>query len=285
MTNRAYYSTRKGRQGKADPLSLEKTVRLFINVFDGLDEAGYFQQAFGYTCVDGGTFGNVGHDQEAFFFRKLRKDVWPAHKYAETYTEDDLFDVIEVLHDLVAKPTEGRYHSFSNCGYHYHAFDGGAGRQEYRRQINEIVADYGAGFELSETGEILTRPEPGLEPLLETPVSSGQPEAVDARVQAAIGKFRRRGASVEDRLDAIRDLAAVLEYLRPEAKRVLESKDESDLFNIANNFAIRHHNKQQATKYDREVWYPWMFYFYLATIHAIVRLLERASSHSGSGAA
>ena len=66
-----------------------------------------------------------------------------------------------------------------------------------------------------------------------------------------------------------------LEYLRPQVKSVLTSKDESDLFNIANNFGIRHHNEAQRTDYDAGIWFSWMFYYYLATIHAVLRLLQR----------
>ena len=56
---------------------------------------------------------------------------------------------------------------------------------------------------------------------------------------------------------------------------VLTRKDESDLFELANRFGIRHHNEQQKTDYDRGIWHPWMFYYYLATIHACVALLKR----------
>jgi hypothetical protein len=77
-----------------------------------------------------------------------------------------------------------------------------------------------------------------------------------------------------DRRDAIRDLADVLEFLRPQVKQVLTSKDERDLFNIANNFGIRHHNEKQKTEYNKPIWYSWMFYYYLATIHASLRLIE-----------
>ena len=76
-------------------------------------------------------------------------------------------------------------------------------------------------------------------------------------------------------MDAIRDLADVLEHLRPQAKQVLLGPDESDLFEIANRFGIRHHNQRQKLQYDKAVWFPWMFHYYLATIHAMVHLMER----------
>jgi hypothetical protein len=48
----------------------------------------------------------------------------------------------------------------------------------------------------------------------------------EARVGAAIQKFRRHRSSIEDRRDAVRDLADVLEFLRPKLKETLLSKDE-----------------------------------------------------------
>ena len=30
--------------------------------------------------------------------------------------------------------------------------------------------------------------------------------------------------------------------------------------------------------YDKDIWYSWMFYFYIATIHALLRIRERAGA-------
>jgi hypothetical protein len=84
-------------------------------------------------------------------------------------------------------------------------------------------------------------------------------------VTSAIAKYRRYRSTIAERRDAIRDLADVLEYIRPKLKEVLTKPDEADLFNIVNNFGIRHHNQQQKSDYDASIWLSWMFYFYLAT--------------------
>jgi hypothetical protein len=70
-------------------------------------------------------------------------------------------------------------------------------------------------------------------------------------------------------------LVDILESLRPKLKNVISTKDEDDLFNIANNFGIRHKNERQKIDYD-PLWLSWMFYYYLATIHFVTRRLERA---------
>ncbi|MBC9786563.1 hypothetical protein H1S01_19090 [Heliobacterium chlorum] len=209
-----------------------------------------------------------------YFFRVLRKpNLWPIDEGHKNYTEDDLFDVIELLYDLVSKPLEGRYHSWSDCGWHYDTFEKKAGQNEFRAQINDILQDYQEGYELSVDGEILALGDSGLQHLLKAEIPTFDKENVDSRLEQAILKFRRHRSSIQDRRDAVRELADILEYLRPKMKGLLLSNDESDLFNIANNFAIRHHNNKQKNDYDKPIWLSWIFYVYLSTIHVIVRLL------------
>jgi hypothetical protein len=208
---------------------------------------------------------------------ELRKnDLTPIHTKILTYSEDDLFDIIEFLYEHCSKPKEegGSYHSWNNCGWHYKTFERQPGQLEYRDRINRLLSLYEHGYELSAEGEILTLAADGLAGLFEATLPVVDPENIEARVAAARTKFRRHRASLDERRDAVRDLADVLEYLRPRLSSVLTRKDEADLFQLANNFGIRHHNKKQQTDYDKNIWYSWMFYYYLATIHASVRLLK-----------
>lgn len=277
MAERQYYSMRTGKNLYAAGIDLAVLRRLFRDLFKYFMDAYYFQEAFGYDCVDmGEVSGTLGYDIEAQMLRKLRKaNLWPILDKCLSYSEDDLFDVIEFLYDHVSKPTDGYYHSYSNCGWHYETFNRQTGKEEFRNEINAILRDYGEGFELSSAGEMMIRGKAGLEAIFQSVVPTDEPDQIEARVRAAISKFRRYRSTLEDRRDAIRDLADVLEYLRPRLKGVLTKQDENDLFNIANNFGIRHHNEKQKTDYDKAIWYSWMFYYYLATIHAILRLIEK----------
>ncbi|MDX2137365.1 MAG: hypothetical protein SF123_04665 [Chloroflexota bacterium] len=278
MSSRRYYSTRTGKNPLANGWNLPILLTLFKDLFSRFNEQHYFQQAFGYECIDDGNVpGTLGTGIEFAMLRAIKKpNLWPIEERCLDYTEDDLFDVIEFLYDNISKPVprDGDYHSWGNCGWHYKVFDENAGREEYRREVNKLLADYEDGFELSVDGEILALPEQGFEKLLEATIPNSDHDNVNKRIESAIQKFRRYRSSMEDRKDAIRDLADVLEYLRPQVKSVLTTKDESDLFNIANNFGIRHHNSDQKTEYDKPIWYSWMFYYYLATIHAALRLLK-----------
>lgn len=279
MRQKPYYSVRTGKNPLAKSFNLEALRKLFETLFTQFEDGGYFQEAFGYDCVDSGyNSGTLGQDLAGALMLQLRKDtLTPIRQKIANYAEDDLFDIIEFLYEHCSLPLkeDGWFHDYSGCGWHYRKFERDLGRQEFRGRINELLAPYESGYELSTEGEILTLAANGLETLFDAPLLEIDPQNVDARVAAAQTKFRRYRASPDDRRDAIRSLVDVLEYLRPQVKRVLTRKDEADLFDIANNFGIRHHNDKQKTSYDEHIWYEWMFYYYLATIHAAVQLLKR----------
>lgn len=274
---RAYYAERKGKFAhQFDFVTLKRLIR---SVYAALKADGYFDQSFGYYCVDAGDIhGSLGRDLEtAIFLHVGKSELWPIEEKIGGYDEDELFTVIEFLYDHVSKPISGHMHDFSNCGMHWETFDPKAGRVEFRLKTNAVLGKYGDGYELSEAGEIVELGPSGMRELLKADISIADLN-VQGRVQSAIAKYRERKSTANDRRDAVRDLADVLEYLRPQLKAVINSKDESDLFHIANQFGIRHYNSQQKMQYDPSIWLSWMFYFYLATIHASLRLIEKKSS-------
>jgi hypothetical protein len=265
---------RTGRKGVG--LALGELRDFFTATYTSFESRGYFQEGLGINCTDGYQPGTVG-DVELYAYRRLRrKRLFPIRERKVGLNEDEIFDLIEFLFDHASQPVdEGRYHSYSDCGYHYDQFIKGSASEEFRQEINDILKDYGSGYELSPMGEILTLPGGNLEPLLQAPGPTYDPKNIQGRVDAAVQKFRRRNASREDRRDATRDLADVLEFLKPQLQKVLAAKDERDLFEIANNFGIRHHNPKQKTNYDEPIWLSWIFYFYLATIHAATRMISK----------
>lgn len=277
MKRRDYYSTRTGKISETPEITLKMLKKLFMVSYDKLDEDGYFQKYFGYYCVDQGDVkGELGIDINSMIFLGIKKDgLWPLRTKFEDYTEDDLFDMIEFMHDHCSKPISGYYHQYSNCGHHYDIFNDNEGQKHYRDTINYILRDFKEGFEISEAGEILELVYNNIAPLLQADIPSSDSENITKKIDLAVLKFRRHKSTLDDRRDALRELADVLEYLRPDIKKVLASKDESDLFNIANNFGIRHHNVDQKVDYDKAIWYSWIFYYYLATIHAALRLIAK----------
>lgn len=257
MQKSRYCSIRTGKHPNSATYDLTVTKRLFRDLYNDLATKDYLQEAFGYYCVDDGEVaGSLGADIDAQIFRRLLKEgLWPIGDKCLSYADDDLFDITEFLYCYASKPTKGFYHDYSSCGWHYEEFDQQLGQQDFRMEANYIIDRYADGYELSEAGEILTKVPSQLLSLLNADLPTKESETIEARVKNAQLKLRRRQASWDERRDAIRGLADVLEYLRPQLKEVLTKKDESDLFNIADNFGLRHHNESQKTDYDKPIWY------------------------------
>lgn len=276
MKNRPYYSARTGSSQNGMQIDLPILRRFVESTYSKYVRNGYFQESLGYECVDTGVIpGYMGEDVELYALVRLKKpSIFPFDR-SHNYTEADLFDLIEFMFDHISKPIDGFHHDWYNCGWHYSTFDKQAGQVEFREEVNPVLRDYGNGWELDNKGEILLTGESGLNLLFDAQIPGNHRDGLHDRVQAAIIKFRRHKSSVDNRRDAVRDLADVLELLRPKLKQVLNSQDESDLFNIANNFGIRHNNENQKRGYDHDIWLSWMFYYYLSTIHASMHLIER----------
>jgi hypothetical protein len=276
----SYYSQRTGLAPYPDGLPLKDVIDLFVRIFDQMRAGGYFDEAFGYDCVDAGPIAGKVCDPSLEILLAVRKrDLWPIREQSTKYSEDDFFDVIEFLFLHVSKSLTGSYHSWNDCGMHWNTFDLEEGRREFCEKINVVLGHYENAFELSPNGEVLHRPEHGFEPIFVADLPLDDNNVTD-RVNAATLRFRRHGATIDDRRQAVRDLADVLEYLRPKIQSFLTSKDENDLFNLANNFGIRHHNDRQKTKYDASLWLNWMFYFYLSTVHVLTRKMNQKNKLS-----
>ena len=276
MIKRNYYSVRTGKISPDQQVNFEVLKKLFSVTYNKLNTDGYFQKYFGINCEDGYIPGELGEEIEAMIFVNLRKDnLYPIYQNLPNYTEDDFFDIIEFLYDHCSKGLNGHYHNWNNCGYHYVEFNDIEGQKQYRELLNPILREYKDGFEISESGEILILSDNGLSNLFEADIPTNEKENVFNKINSAILKFRRYKSTLDDRREAIRELADVLEFIRPAIKEHLNKKDENDIFNIANNFGIRHHNKDQQTEYDKAIWYSWIFYYYLATLHAVLRMTNK----------
>ena len=265
-----FYSTRKGTNQNAQGFDLDLFKNLFLRVYNGLETDGYFDENFGFMCIDYGESNGKIYDIELELLLKVKKEkLWPIKSHLNEYTEDDLFDMIEFLFHYVSKPIDGFDHTHEDCGMHWETFDKIQGQHYYVDKINELLLLYKNKFELSENGQILNKPKEGFQPLFDADVPSDD-EKIKSRINSAIIMYRRHGATKDDRRQAVRDLSDVLEYIRPLVKSKLTKKDDDALFNIANNFGIRHYKKSQQKEYD-PAWLSWIFYLYLSTIHLVLR--------------
>ncbi len=278
---RQYYSVRTASDPDAGRLTLDIFRSLFLALYNDFRSNGYFVENFGFYCVDNHENpGLIGSNIENYVLYKLRRYLWPFENYIGDVEEDVLFDIIEFLFDHISKPLAGVYHTHGDCGMHWEKFDREAGRNEYRSRANELLTSYGPGYRINKAGEIMTVGSPELASLMKRQPPNLEDRAL-TRISAARDKFQRYGASLDDRRHAVRDLADVLELLRPEAKKIITKKDENDLFQLVNNFSIRHFNQYQKVDYDQSVWLSWMFHHLLATIHAITNIIHRSRNKNG----
>jgi hypothetical protein len=148
--------------------------------------------------------------------------------------------------------------------------------------MNRPLTKYRGGFRINQNGQIEHTADGGLDQLIDAVLPTNDPD-IAQRVAGAIALHRNRGRTEEDLRLAVRELFDVLEKLRPEVKDEMLMGDERDLFNMANNFTIRHLNEKQKGNYDSAIWHSWMFYVNLSTIHVITRLMNRKARQQAAG--
>lgn len=278
-----YFSEQRGVRKQYDLPELRKQLKGIYNYFEAQK---YFAEWAGYACVDarnGWAAGTAGDDIGAAVFVAVeRDDLYPIDPTGENtyqpWSEDQVFDMVQFLGTVISKPTETYYHSWNECGHHPTAFDRQAGLDEYRAMVNRALARYGDGWELRDDLSIAELPPNGMTTLVAATVPPSLDVESRRRVEAAVEKYRRRGATRGDRRDAVRDLGDVLERYRQQAKTIL-GKTESDLFNILNNFDIRHNNELQKADYD-SIFMSGLFYHYLNMIHVLAHMLERRQKNA-----
>lgn len=275
MNKIQYYSERNNKFHITKKNDLEDLKADFHEFYLDFLEHGYFQEYLGASWPGGHHLGKIGTDIASRIKREINKDnLYPIENNLQNYTEEDLFDIIEFLYRYTSKGEKFKPMSDIDYFWVYSNFDEEVGKKEFRENINLVLRRYNNGYELNKGGEIVRLANPGIELLIKNDIPVMTKGSVAEKINLAISKFINRKAIESNLHDAIRDLAGVLEYLRADIKKYLNKSDESDLFNIANNFGIRHHNQKQKMDYDTVLFHEWMFHSYLATIMLILRIKE-----------
>lgn len=273
---RPYWSLRQAGAKGLDDTSIEATAVLTAQAIHQMLRADYFAQDLGYGCVDD-AYSDVDAAIEDQLERRLgKRDLW--RRGADQWSRDDLFDVIEVFHDLASRPTRRYFHSYAGCGWHPTAFSRRSGQAIYRRSINAVLQESVINLRLADDGEDIGRlvrvDDTDLDALVDETLASRAGRV--GEVAHAVALFRSREASREDMRSAIVALARVLERRRSEIKGHLTKADEGALLEIANKFDLRHSKSGQLSEYRVE-FLTWIFYWYLATIQLTDRVLKQQS--------
>ncbi|USX55631.1 hypothetical protein [Lentzea sp. HUAS12] len=276
---RQYWSRRKTGV-KVESANLSATAYAFVELVGELDDKGYFDRRFGKDCVD----DPRGGGPSSMIERAIGvSGAWPLKPMALAIDLDLFCDIVEVLHDLVARPTSRTRHGFSDCGWHHGDFAIEFGRAIYRWRVNQLLKRSDLGLRLADGGEdigyMVVVTEDSRDELVKAVLA--EPGDTGDQVGHAVALFRKRGADRNDKRSAVTSLARILESKRKLLKAELLSKDEDALFMIANKFDIRHQNEAQQPDYD-EIFLDWVFWWYLATIELAAKVAARDQVAAGA---
>ena len=264
MPDRDYLPYRNGEP--IPSLDYRDLQRLLGAMLEWYEDEGWFQTSLGKECPDAPT------DVGAAVLQKFGVAAWPLSDFVRSNDLTWTLGAIEFAFDNVSEPTDSYWHNWNACGTHVREADVGRGQRDLRRRVNDLLARFEPRYELREDGEVWEVAPDGLQYVV--PESVGNAIS-DSKVTRAIRKFRHHSSTHDDRREAVRELADVLEELRDTVGTALPAQEEARLFEIANNFGIRHHNANQNNDYDPDVWLEWLFYSFLNAIALSSRVVER----------
>lgn len=266
-----YWSARRAAgTARTKPAAAERTVHLqqdWVRLVEDLQKRGYLDCVAPQGCAAKQASTPAAEVLAAQLTRSLHTDVrWPLHY--EDWDSDAFYDLIEAVHDLVARPRHRDRHNLPNCGWHYSDFARSPGQVLYRWDVDQLFDLHGVGWRLAAGGEdkgrLVRAAGDDRDELVEQALQAPNPGDREA-VRHAIALFRNRAADRENKRSAVLALQRVLENRRSLIKTELMSKDEGALFQIANEFDLRHSGQRQRTDYE-DAYLDWIFWWYLATV-------------------
>jgi len=265
-----YYS----RRNKPDPISIaELHMRISALVEDYIIKD-FFKEKLGITETTR-NYDSINRKSVT----QIGFNIFPIKSWLLSQIEKNrIFDTIEFLYQYISEPSgwgpkvdETNYNYFD-----YSVYNSRKGKKFFQIDVNHILVVFEEGYELTKDGEILFKGNDS-QNYIETEFPPYDIENIDSLINKAIKQWKNRNQTLDEKKQAIINLANVFEFLKKEGtlKNVLKTEDSSDLFNIANNFSIRHYNQLQKTEYDPEIWYDWIIQFYLATCTTTLKLIKK----------
>ncbi|MDP7453955.1 MAG: hypothetical protein QF809_00225 [Candidatus Peribacteraceae bacterium] len=191
-----------------------------------------------------------------YFLHKTRKaELSPLSLETSAQSENDLFDMLKCAYSFLHDNSAGD--PYANDPH-----------RKFQLIINSFLPDYGYTMK---DGVIFSTPEKGLENLVDESMPATDIPSLDEKLDHAEKLFFGRNATDEDKRTAIKSIGDLFEHARNDlAKNKQLSGDEEDIFNILNNFGIRHHREGQ--KEISEPYLTWVYYALLNTLKTFLKL-------------
>lgn len=244
-----------------------------------LVEAGYFYRDV-QPCVDGTSQDEYNSHMEKKIQRTARLEVkWPLESDKDPIFKDEnlFYGLVECLADLVSRPRARWWHDHGECGWDYKDFYLPTGLAIYAWKVNTLFKSFGLDLALETQGDLrgrLVRTTDAPRQDLVERAGRSTDDSISGRVASAVNQYRKRAATAHDKRSACITLAGILENRRTLLKEKLLREDERALFQIANQFDIRHNGPGQKREYSEE-FLDWIFWWYLATVDLTETILER----------
>lgn len=272
-----YYAERNSLIENDLDISFEELKECFFNVYRYFENMNCFEAATKGIWIKpqwGEEYQKIPPLFEAapeiFFMNHLRSTtVYPIYEYYSGYSEVELFTVIEILYDKIAI-----------YDYTTNILETDEIKKEFAAQINNILQFYDGGYFLeANSGAITKGVDDSLKMMLTEDLKETLNEDVMTKMRTAIKLYYGFDSNLEQKKKAINILADILESFRSNLKDILNEKFEVNknvhdklIFDIVNNFNIRHNNSKQLTKYEHEIWYDWMMQYYSSVIITYFKL-------------
>ena len=275
-----YYIECKGLLDKELNISFEEVKQFFFKIYKYFSDMNYFEAAINGVWITpqwGEQYQEIpplfGAAPEIFFMNHLRSsEIYPIYEYYESYTEDELFSVIEILYDKIAV-----------YDYKNNTLEIKQPRNEFSTQINNVLKFYSSGYYLeTNSGTICKGTNSAIKEMLFENLYETFDDDTMGKMNTAIKMYYRFDSNMELKKKAINILADILEPLREDLKNTLNAlyeinKNTHDklIFDIVNNFNVRHNNKRQNTEYEMHIWYDWMMQYYTSVIVTYYKLKKK----------
>ena len=236
----------------------------FYNILEGFVADKYFEQLEMYTLHP--DYTSKLRRELSIAFGTESANMMPTEDNINGMSRNSLFDLIEFLSKYVAEPLDaGQYNQLLDVSILCEN-----GQNRWRNSVNEYLALLDPPFHLTPSLEIeASSLSEGLRQLVNNHASSSND--TQEKVDHACRLFLKHDATVHDKHSALMDLVGVLEILRGEMKAHIGKRESDKLFDIANNYGIRHQNQIQKELDENEIHAEW--YFYSALSQTIDKIL------------